>query len=1049
MLLPVGGNLELRVHGANGNDTVRVPSAQFASNGLVGSIVLAQFIAPLPGSIVAALDALVPPPTTAAPPPITSPSQLPTIRIGEDEGCLFEYSMNNSVDRFPFGVFFRLVEPRASIVSQAQSHLLAPNAQIFLPTYASSYEAQVLNPAQPAAQPGALPATPPGVPGEGQVTYVDRVPVEQPISVDGFRDQMMGLQLNGTFAADETRPMAGTLGLGYILSMAQRWTFQGLTLGNLVYSLPLAPGEQQEVAIFERVDTARVTETEFFSEEQAQQQVALADTSTQATFNSAFDEAIRGTSHFDTDSTSDSWGGSLILISGGSGSSHASGNSTQTLEGQRDIAQQAAQSTHSSAENQAFARRSAARTGMRLATASESQQVTTKVITNHNHTRALTMQYWEVLRLYDVTTAIDGLMLTVLVPLQVVRFMPPGQPAVLSNPNQVANRAQVLARFSAIIKHGDVLAQALPRRFQHGLGMLLQFAADPTVDVSAFGGAAEDVIQLQLGGTFLPCEDVFITAVTDRGTRVGPVRLTNTAAQIPRDQFASREQLIDWLLKHRQSGATLFTGALTLPPSMNRNNIVGFECSRNFQQVSYTLISPTLAELKALENQLGTSNAWVNQALQAMLSPSAATPTTVFLSPAELESAVGGPALYNFEAAIVELDASGNPTPSPQEQYANESLNGVVLPSQPYPIPARQLAPVLRYNEILEIERMATHVVRNTLTYSRAIWSSMSEGERAILLEAYTIGVPPGGVPDATQMVPLLNCVENRVLGYFGNSMILPFIIPEALAQDGDVLGQLHPGQIQEALLSYQIAAFKPPHSTIALPTRGVLGEAVLGHCASAEKIDLTRFWNWQDSPADTAPTIAPTTLPTTSTSIAGGLTAPNSLSNLPSLINNVLTAPAPDTSLLQDLAKLAASQQDFNASLTGAAQLAGLVSNAQNTANLARADALKTTKDLTAQAMATVGNIVGGMKGNPTAGSSAAAAVSGKGDGTSPPPGGKTGTPGSTTTNPGGNTGTPGSTTTNPSGNTGPSSGPSSGPGGKPLQPGPTPAPGPPSGQL
>jgi uncharacterized membrane protein YgcG len=27
----------------------------------------------------------------------------------------------------------------------------------------------------------------------------------------------------------------------------------------------------------------------------------------------------------------------------------------------------------------------------------------------------------------------------------------------------------------------------------------------------------------------------------------------------------------------------------------------------------------------------------------------------------------------------------------------------------------------------------------------------------------------------------------------------------------------------------------------------------VLGHCESSEKIDLTRFWNWQDSPADTA----------------------------------------------------------------------------------------------------------------------------------------------------------------------------------------------------
>src|SRR5207247_65046 len=123
-----------------------------------------------------------------------------------------------------------------------------------------------------------------------------------------------------------------------------------------------------------------------------------------------------------------------------------------------------------------------------------------------------------------------------------------------------------------------------------------------------------------------------------------------------------------------------------------------------------------------------------------------------------------------------------------------------------------------------------------------AVWASMSPEERAILLEAYTIGVPPGGVADETQMVPLLNCVENRVLGFFGNSMILPFFIPQALAEHGGERDQAIDGtKIHEALLTYQKATFNPPHSTIALPTRGVLGEAVLGRCPSAEKIDLTR----------------------------------------------------------------------------------------------------------------------------------------------------------------------------------------------------------------
>jgi hypothetical protein len=191
------------------------------------------------------------------------------------------------------------------------------------------------------------------------------------------------------------------------------------------------------------------------------------------------------------------------------------------------------------------------------------------------------------------------------------------------------------------------------------------------------------------------------------------------------------------------------------------------------------------------------------------------------------------------------------------------------------------------------------------------------------------------------------------------------------------------PVQIKQSLLAYQQQSFVSPQSIIALPTRGVLGEAVLGHCPSGEKLDLTRFWNWQDSPSDTAPAISPVTLPTTTPSIADTLTAPNTLGQLPSLINNVLTAPSPDTSLLKAMGQAAASQKDFSTALTGQAQLASLITNAQNVSNSARADALKAATDLQSQAMATVGNIVGGIYGgNPTAGSSAASAVKGDGGG-------------------------------------------------------------------
>ena len=35
----------------------------------------------------------------------------------------------------------------------------------------------------------------------------------------------------------------------------------------------------------------------------------------------------------------------------------------------------------------------------------------------------------------------------------------------------------------------------------------------------------------------------------------------------------------------------------------------------------------------------------------------------------------------------------------------------------------------------------------------------------------------------------------------------------------------------------------------MSLPTRGVFGEAKLGHCNASEELDDTKFWNWQTSP--------------------------------------------------------------------------------------------------------------------------------------------------------------------------------------------------------
>ena len=87
------------------------------------------------------------------------------------------------------------------------------------------------------------------------------------------------------------------------------------------------------------------------------------------------------------------------------------------------------------------------------------------------------------------------------------------------------------------------------------------------------------------------------------------------------------------------------------------------------------------------------------------------------------------------------------------------------------------IPPVLGYSAVLEIEKTLQWAVRNTMTCSLAVYASLTAEERAVLLERYEIRLPPDEQGNVVA-VPLLSCITNNVLGWFGSAMALPFQIP-------------------------------------------------------------------------------------------------------------------------------------------------------------------------------------------------------------------------------------------------------------------------------
>ena len=940
----VAQGLGLRFTGRNNAiQHLTVPLPEAGSQAL-GQLALDSALDPLPESVISALIDLVGdlPLATPGGTATGAPATPVKVRIGEG-ACNIVFEEDVTLRRFPYQILVRLIEPRTTTVNR----VFFPDGRLF-----ERPEDLRMRFAMPLWNPALLTAL-----ELKNTRFVERVPIDKPLSVDGFRDQLIGV--DGTaIGVERTIPMAGTLGLGYVLNLAQVWKYNGLTLGNLVYSLPLAPGEQQRIVVSERVATAAVSDVERLDIAERQHSSLRENTSAQATFDSAFEEHVNASSSYRNEARSSSWGvaggigavlGPVALgigAGGGGGKTSNSGNVQSALDGVRTYTSTATESMHRNVERQAAARRSAQRTSIRLATETDRETVTTKVITNHNKAHALTIQYWEVLRQFAGTTEVEGVNLVCFVPLDIVRFLPPGQQLELANPAAVDTRQEVLTRYALLHRHADAVQPNLPGIHREGLRILEDFAANARaqVDLSA---PASNVLAFSLTGRFIAYERLWVQVLVRGGRRIGPVYLDSPLTVFAPNAFGTRAEVLAELKRLRTEGPEVqMTGSIAIPEAIDPSEVIGFEIRRAFNTLDIQLDpakNPQYVALKGLEKILSFDLSVFESAVR--------------LSPSELERELGGPFVH---ALRVRLNNAG-------DSIAADSIaSAMELPPGGLPIPAIERQSVFGFRELMRVERTLQHVVRNTLTYSKAVWASLTPEERVVMLEGLTIGLPENGLDadglnDPSQHVPLLNCVANQVLGYYGNCMIMPFSIPAALAvqlagpQDpdgGEPRAPLTTGTIQDALTQFHRQAFSPPVSHFTLPTRGVLGEAVLGHCPSAEKIDLTRFWNWQDSPADEATAISNVGLRPTP---LAQLQAPATLAGLPTIINNVAGeggAGLTPGALVQQVAARAPQQQDFSTDFLGQAALTTLGGKTIDSAESARKDALASATQLAGKAL-------------------------------------------------------------------------------------------------
>ena len=754
---------------------------------------------------------------------------------------------------------------------------------------------------------------------------IERKKIVNPIDVMNYKE--------GLYNAEENIPIASSLGIGYILKMHQAWIPDGFALGNLLYSMVLAPGEEQRVVVREHSehytigDEASALDT--IRDEYANDQI---DHET-AAFEQAALRASDASSSYSYSAQASSVGAS---VSGGYGpiaasvsASHSKnsgkGSSSAAQNDSYDEVSSAAQDFQTAIKTQSDRLATAKRLSVRAADSTELESVSSKIVANHNHSHVMTVQYWEVTRRYKMETCIEGIDLIIFVPMKPISFLPDKSRADVTELevyNSFSNLNLSIDKFSdftkdlfnyryySLLRYADTLERFLPKRYLGGLELIKKYSSYPKW-IACENTSETSLLQLKLTGYFLEFDDIsatlhfnnsnetvngeleisdFITIDPSMNTRKDVIyaikkirtgyRVSKqidvpTTVKTPKGNFTYRTAIDKYDIEKIQDIPTLIY-TFYLPSYLSKDDISHITIQNNVSGYDFSLSqSPEYLEdyeyaaiqnyehkkYNFAEDDDSSSKDLRRIAHYSKSLPECYTNPIQSFSRSELLS-FGGIKItasitkgQEFTDNLVSMDSVKSEEKIKfTETFENEKISSSKLYSLPIKIDVSSHIPYLGQDQIMKIEDTFRHVATNTMKYSVAVWNSLNEMERTMMLEQYTVDLNYGKIAenyssDGDEVnIPLLNCINvKKPLGFYGNSMLFPFTYPQELAEK---LGKTA-GDIQDELYRYHTTNFRVPSTSISVPTNGMIGEAVLGRTNVSEKIDLTRFWNWKDSDID------------------------------------------------------------------------------------------------------------------------------------------------------------------------------------------------------
>lgn len=607
--------------------------------------------------------------------------------------------------------------------------------------------------------------------------------LSDPLSLDAIVDQPLGF---------------GKPAIGGLAIYAQSWFAQGITLGQMVHSLALAPGEATRIAVVDWSRRSRAASTESIDETERLNNSMDHSRAISEVQNAVANEMQSGGSmssgwahsESDADNSSLSIGGGLAGASayvtgvlgfgGGSSNTHQESDtsfgarSASWSVGSRSVMAGMSQHVNDRTEQHASSVRNRRASAVREVSQSEHEQVSTRVVANYNHMHALTVQYYEVVQIYRAVTELHEFKRVIFVPFSLLDFTKPNADSVVSRFRGALLAGALTPRARALLLdvEGSIEVRAAVRV---DAPIVMTGAINiGAINTNALAGATAS--SAGTGGGTQPTSTPAQPAIR-KVARPGPmVELLPGDATLVSLSF--EEAAID-RVRVEEDGVTAAASTFYVPPNTDQVDFTG----------NVALRRVTSVHVATSDGHEGSGTLFVRYQTRGR--------QFSFSIPIELGSGTRMQRVAYFAADAADRRA----------------------------------------------ELMA-HLQANRGYYTQVVLRNLDSASLIMLLSAVSwLGKP------------LADQIEPNPIAVTGNYLVLG-----APAEDGDDSGLGTAQQTWgELLRDRDIVLGRKDKRIIPIPTGGVFAEAVLGRSNSAEKLDITRFWNWQDSPIPLQPTeIAP-----------------------------------------------------------------------------------------------------------------------------------------------------------------------------------------------